>query len=347
MFEYPILLKAKEEQQKIEVERLSANPGVKVFDTYISQVSQLMSIRHPGRRLSELELHKLSSEYLENHPGTWCYYPWNHHLVHILDQEEFIELRTNRNKYKITQEEQSILRDKSALIIGLSVGSSIALTLAMERIVGTLILVDFDEIELSNLNRLAAGLHQIGMPKTTRIAQLISEIDPYLNLIIHNEGFNLANNQEILNSGIKIDIVLDECDDMQIKWLLRKKAKEMNIPVLMETNDRGQIDIERFDLEPSRPLFHGRLEGLEYEKLDFKDPGVRFLLLSKILDIQLGSQRAQYSLGQIGTTIQTWPQLASSVMLGAGICSDVTRKILLGQSVSSGRYFIDLDQLIK
>jgi hypothetical protein len=134
---------------------------------------------------------------------------------------------------------------------------------------------------------------------------------------------------------------------MQIKWLLRMKAKEMNIPVLMETNDRGQIDIERFDLEPSRPLFHGRLEELDYEKMDFKDPGVRFLLLSKILDIQLGSPRAQYSLGQIGKTIQTWPQLASSVMLGAGICSDVARKILIGIPISSGRYFIDLDQLIQ
>jgi hypothetical protein len=347
MFESPMLLDTKIDQHLTELERLSVMPGVKVFDTYNSQVSQLMSIRHPNRKLSESELNKLSTEYYENHQGKWCYYPWNQHLVHILDQEGFIELRTNRNKYKITEEEQSILRDKSALIIGLSVGSSIALTLAMERIVGTLILVDFDQIELSNLNRLAAGVHQIGMPKTTRIAQLIAEIDPYIKLITHNDGFNLSNNQEILNSGTKIDIVLDECDDMQIKWLLRKKAKEMNIPVLMETNDRGQIDIERFDLEPSRPIFHGRLEGLEYDNLDFKDPGVRFLLLSKILDIQLGSERAQYSLGQIGHSIQTWPQLASTVMLGAGICSDITRKILLGQPISSGRYFIDLDQLIK
>src|SRR5690606_38532120 len=64
--------------------------------------------------------------------GVWVYYPWNNRLVHILDQPEFSIVRTNRNKHKITQEEQEELGKKKIGVMGLSVGQSVSLTLAME-----------------------------------------------------------------------------------------------------------------------------------------------------------------------------------------------------------------------
>ena len=50
---------------------------------------------------------KTSDEY-----GVWVYYPWAQKLVHILDEEEFAIVRTNRNKYKITEQEQQTLATK-------------------------------------------------------------------------------------------------------------------------------------------------------------------------------------------------------------------------------------------
>lgn len=85
---------------------------------------------------------------MEEH-GVWVYFPWNKTLVHLLDQEEFLFVRTNRNRDKITEQEQQILAKKKIGIIGLSVGQSVALTLAMERSVGELRLADFDCLELS------------------------------------------------------------------------------------------------------------------------------------------------------------------------------------------------------
>jgi hypothetical protein len=35
----------------------------------------------------------------------------------------------------------------------------------------------------------------------------------------------------------------------------------------METSDRGILDVERFDLEPHRPLLHGRIAGLKATEL--------------------------------------------------------------------------------
>ena len=35
----------------------------------------------------------------------------------------------------------------------------------------------------------------------------------------------------------------------------------------METSDRGLLDVERFDLEPDRPLFHGLLAGVDTQAI--------------------------------------------------------------------------------
>jgi len=54
-------------------------------------------------------------------------------VVHLLEESEFAELRTNRNRYKITPDEQATLARKRIGVVGLSVGQSAALILALER----------------------------------------------------------------------------------------------------------------------------------------------------------------------------------------------------------------------
>ena len=50
---------------------------------------------------------------------------------------------------------------------------------------------------------------------------------------------------------------------------------------------------------------------------------------------------------EVGESIETWPQLASDVALGAGVVGNVVRRIALDQLSDSGRYFVDLEELIK
>ncbi len=49
---------------------------------------------------------------------------------------------------------------------------------------------------------------------------------------------------------------------------------------------------------------------------------------------------------EIKQTISTWPQLASAVALGGALCADVCRRILLDKYHESGRYFVDIEELI-
>lgn len=70
---------------------------------------------------------------------------------------------------------QKDFKDESALVIGLGgIGSWVALNLALLG-VGTLVLVDPDTIEVSNLNRTLYKLSDLGRKKTEAIKDLISE----------------------------------------------------------------------------------------------------------------------------------------------------------------------------
>ena len=75
-------------------------------------------------------------------------------------------------------------------------GSAIAIALA--RIgVGKLILVDFDVVEPSNLNRQQYFIHQIGVPKVEALQKNIATINPYVKVQTYQEkldGNNVRKN---------------------------------------------------------------------------------------------------------------------------------------------------------
>jgi len=58
------------------------------------------------------------------------------------------------------------------------------------------------------------------------------------------------------------------------------------------------------------------------------------------------SLRIKASMIEVEQTINTWPQLASSVALGGAVGADVCRRILLDQFHDSGRYYVDLDEIV-
>lgn len=324
-------------------------PGVQISDTYRNQIRELVKISHPQHRLTEEELDKRAGEWIlekgipQEKQGCYVYYPWRNALVHLVEKELFIRLRTSRNMYKITPEEQELLNGKTVGVIGLSVGQSVSVTMAMERCAGTLRLADFDDLELTNLNRLRAGVFDLGLPKTIIAARQIAEQDPFIKVELYPEGIH-QNNVENFLTGV--DLLIEECDSLEVKLQSRLVAREKRIPVLMDTSDRGMLDVERFDLEPERPLFHNRVPGLDQLDLSSLDPRDRMGLTLQLVDAHLASDRAKYSLSEIGKTITTWPQLASSVVAGGGFTTEMARKILLGHSNVSGRFHMDLDQII-
>ncbi|MDO9554330.1 ThiF family adenylyltransferase [Rhodonellum sp.] len=334
------------------IKELRENPLLQVMDELESQVSDLIKLQNPSLKFTSFELKKQVEEFFDVEDrltyGNWVYYPWKNALVRILPEEEFIAVRTARNKFKITQEEQDLLSTKKIGVIGLSVGQSVAIALAMERSFGELRIADFDTLELSNLNRIRTGLYNLGLKKTTIVAREIAEIDPYLKVIIFENGVSSESMDDFFTENGTLDLVIEECDSLEIKIETRIKAKNLGIPVLMDTSDRGMIDIERFDLEPNRMIFHGFLEkfGSESEILDlFAERKVEILM--SILDFENISSAGKYSMSQIGLTITNWPQPATTVMLGGAACAYYCRMVLTKKNQFSGRIYVDLDQYLE
>lgn len=345
-------LKKNDDFQKLTA-LLNTNSNLLVCDEIESQVKELIKIRHPHKQLNSDEYDELMSKEFNNESkdkyGKWVYYSWNNKLVHILDKDDFIELRTSRNLYKITPEERSTLQEKIIGVIGLSVGQMIAVTIAMERVAGEIRMADFDLLELSNMNRIRTVVSNIGLSKTIIAAREIAEMDPYINVKIFSDGITEENIDEFMMGEKKIDLLVEECDGLDVKILSRIKAREYKIPVVMDTNDRGMLDIERYDLDDSLPLLHGLIpEGMtDLKALKNLSNQEKVPLLGAMVGIDKISDRMKLSLSEMGKTISTWPQLASSVVLGGAMVTDVSRRILLGGLKTSGRYYIDFEELIK
>ena len=337
-----------DEQEKFS--KIIEDESVVVCDEIVGQLRELIKGLNPSVKIKDSEYPELIQKYLQGKNiyeyGVWVYYPWSRTIVHLLDEEEFVEVRTNRNRYKITREEQTELSKRKIGIIGLSVGQSIALTLAMERTCGELRLADFDTAELSNLNRIRTGVHNLGIHKTVIAAREIAEIDPFLKISIFNEGVTKDNINEFFTANGKIDLLVEVCDGLDVKVISRFKARELNIPVVMDTNDRGMLDVERFDLEPERPILHGLADGLDTESIKGLTNEEKIPYILKMVGAENISTRLKASMIEVEQSINTWPQLASSVVLGGALTTDVCRRIFLDQYHESGRYYVDLDELV-
>lgn len=321
-----------------------------LHDEISSQIRELIKIRHPQQKLTSGDIQEKYQDWLlQNDPttyGVYVYYPWNNSLVHIVDEVEFIELRTSRNKHKITETEQEELRTKKVGVIGLSVGHSVAMAMATERIAGTIRIADFDILELSNLNRIRSKLTSIGLAKTTMVAREVAEIDPFIKVEVYESGINPENIDAFLKENGKLDLVIEVCDSLPIKILSRIKSRSLGIPVLMDTSDRGMIDIERFDYEPDRSILHGKCDIADLDELKALSDKQKMELLMSMVDFENLSDRMKYSFSELGKTITTWPQLASDVIAGGGLSAKIARRILLGERIASNRYYLDATEKI-
>jgi len=91
-------------------EVLNRSPGIQVFDELPGQLAELVRSLNPSGKHRPTDLLAAARVHLGVTPaaeyGVWVWYPWSNRLVHLLDETEFVLVRTDRNRNKITREEQ-------------------------------------------------------------------------------------------------------------------------------------------------------------------------------------------------------------------------------------------------
>lgn len=134
-------------------------------------------------------------------------------MADIVTETELRRMRCERH----TGEVENILHRAVVAVAGLGgLGSHVAFSLT--RIgVGKLILIDFDRVDLSNLNRQEYRLQHVGMPKPEALKQQLLEINPYMELETHLVKMDETNSAELLKEA---DVVCEAFDNPEAKSML-------------------------------------------------------------------------------------------------------------------------------
>ncbi len=125
---------------------------------------------------------------------------------------------------------QRKLLDAKVLCVGAGgLGSPVAMYLAAAG-VGTLGILDFDRVDLTNLQRqLLHDTDDVGRPKVESAAERINGINPDVNVINHDTVLNSENAFEILEP---YDIVVDGTDNFPVRYLVNDATQMLGKPLV-------------------------------------------------------------------------------------------------------------------
>lgn len=343
---------SKEEDRKI-LEGLFAEGAVRhVCDDYDEQLREHYSFLNPQKVFhpdleKDFQAHRAGLAAvapLWQH-GRWAFLPWRGTLVHILENEAYQQVRTSRNRNLVTAEEQKKFAEAVVGIAGLSVGNSIALAIVLQGGATRIRLADFDQLALSNINRVRSSAAEFGSNKAEMTARQIYELNPYAEVEVFADGLTEANIGNFFVGEKKLDVVIDEIDNLAVKCLIREHAKKLRMPVVMaaDNGDDGVIDIERYDLDPNTPFFHGRMGEVSYEMLKTLDKMGIGRLIVKHIGPETVTPRVRASMMEIGKTIVSWPQLGGAALLNGSAVAYCVRGIVCGHPLESNRALVSLD----
>lgn len=119
---------------------------------------------------------------------------------------------------EVGKEGQLRLKQSRALVIGMGgLGSPVSLYLAAAG-VGTIGIVDFDAVELSNLQRqILHSTDSVGKKKVQSAKKRLHEVNPEVNVQVHEERISVENALKILAD---YDVIVDGTDNFQTRYLV-------------------------------------------------------------------------------------------------------------------------------
>lgn len=332
-----------------------------IFITYVDafsrQIKELFFIDNHQYIGTDKKLAYASDDfkkYADSKAGEYIHvlYPWNHHLVKTVKADDYFKLKTNRNQDLITADEQRKLSNFNVAVLGMSVGSNIAFVLTQAGISKKVLLADFDELDTTNLNRILAGLHQVGVNKTIIASRRIYEDNPFAEVEILTEGVTQNNLEPYLKEG-RINCIVEEIDDMPVKIHTRLLAMKYKVPVVMVTDngDGVVLHVERYDLGCT--TIWGK-DHKYFEKKLAEGPMTRELAGQIIMnDIVGGPTRVDPKMLEsvkrvLAKELVSWSQLGSAAILGGVVATYAIKKIALGEKTDLDlRSYITPESVIK
>ncbi|HEX6197565.1 MAG TPA: adenylyltransferase/sulfurtransferase MoeZ [Jiangellaceae bacterium] len=123
---------------------------------------------------------------------------------------------------------QKRLKNARVLVIGAGGLGSPALMYLAAAGVGTLGIIDFDVVDESNLQRqIIHGQSDVDRPKAESAKESIAEINPYVNVVVHNERLD---NDNVLDIFGEYDLIVDGTDNFATRYMVNDAAVLLGKP---------------------------------------------------------------------------------------------------------------------
>ncbi|MFP3578214.1 molybdopterin-synthase adenylyltransferase MoeB [Arthrobacter sp. fls2-241-R2A-200] len=138
---------------------------------------------------------------------------------------------------------QRRLKNARVLVIGAGGLGSPALLYLAAAGVGTLGIVDDDDVDLSNLQRqVIHGVKDVGTPKIESARKAIAELNPLVNVVTHNVRLDSSNALELF---AQYDLILDGADNFATRYLVNDAAAILGKPYVWGSIFRfdGQVSV--------------------------------------------------------------------------------------------------------
>ena len=138
------------------------------------------------------------------------------------------------------------LKNSKVALFGLGGVGSYVLEACVRVGIGNFVLVDKDEVDITNLNRqIIATRKTIGKPKVEVAKERILEINPEANVEIYQEFF-MPETKGILDESI--DYIVDAVDTVTAKIELVVRANKLNIPIISSMGTGNKLDPTKFEV---------------------------------------------------------------------------------------------------
>lgn len=138
--------------------------------------------------------------------------------------------RYSRNMLALSKEENKSLRDKKVCVIGCGGLGGYIIEMLGRLGIGTIVAVDGDVFEISNLNRqLLSDVTNLGLNKATQAQKRIEMINPDIKLIPISKNFTINNYNSILDG---CHAAVDALDNIASRLILQKCCEELDIPLV-------------------------------------------------------------------------------------------------------------------
>lgn len=159
----------------------------------------------------------------------------------ILMEIKNMEHAFSRFEIAIGNEKLEILNKKTVIIIGIGGVGSFATEAIARSAIGKIVLIDYDTIDITNINRQIHALQStIGKNKVEVMTERIRDINPNCEIVQLNLKCNKDSISEIFS--YKPDYIVDAIDDLNDKILLIKQAKDYKVPIISSMGTANKLD---------------------------------------------------------------------------------------------------------